>query len=67
MSSDLKECIREKKHAFKNGNIELLKEKRCELRSKLSKAKIEYTDKIEYFRKCQESMGRFKCDDGQGK
>ena len=48
MSSDLKECIREKKHAFKNGNIELLKEKRCELRSKLSKAKIEYKDKVEY-------------------
>jgi len=41
MSSDLKECIRKKKQAFKSGNIELLKEKRNELRSKLSKAKIE--------------------------
>jgi len=41
MSSDLKECIRKKKRAYKSGNIELLKEKRNELRSKLSKAKIE--------------------------
>lgn len=56
MSSDLKECIREKKHAFKNGNIELLKKKRSELRSKLSKAKIEYKDKVE----CQYFSGNAK-------
>ena len=48
MSSDLKGCIREQKLAFKNGNAELVKEKRCELRSKLKRAKIEYKDKVEH-------------------
>ena len=47
MSSDLRKCIREKKHAFKIGNFELVREKKCELRSKLKKAKIEYKDKVE--------------------
>ena len=47
MSSDLRKCISEKKHAFKNGNTELVGEKRRELRSKLRKAKREYKDKVE--------------------
>ena len=35
------------KRAFSNGNTELVREKRCELRSKLRKARIEYKDKVE--------------------
>lgn len=57
MTSDLKECIREKKHAFKNGNTELRK-KRCELRAKLSKAKIEYKDKVEVSQEMPRKRGK---------
>lgn len=47
VTSDLKNCINQKKLAFVNGNTELVKEKRCELRAKLKKAKTEYKDKVE--------------------
>ena len=36
-----------KKLAFQNGNADLVREKRCELRSKLRKAKLDYKDKVE--------------------
>ncbi|KAK0138761.1 hypothetical protein N1851_024704 [Merluccius polli] len=46
ITSDLKGYINEKKRAFLNENTELVREKRCELRSKLRKARIEYKDKL---------------------
>lgn len=48
MSSDLEGCIREKNNAFKSGDAVLVREKRCELRSKLRKTKIDYKDKVEH-------------------
>ncbi len=47
ISSDLKQCINEKKNAFIIRNAELVRKKRRELRCKMRKARTEYKDKVE--------------------
>ncbi len=47
VSKQLKTCLNERKVAFCSGNLELMQEKRRQLRGNTFKAKIEYKNKIE--------------------
>lgn len=47
LSSDLKQCLNDKKLAFLRGDTEGVKDKKRELRAKIQKAKTDFKDKVE--------------------
>lgn len=60
VSKLLKICLNERRAAFCSGNMELMQEKRRQLRGYIFKAKIEYKNKIEskYFSGTSNRLGK---------